>query len=612
MPAQNDQTGQAFSYDDAKLPSSKNHFRLLDLYPSPDHSAPIICDISCHRIDSHKPFTALSYVWASPDRTDKATVCGKELGITRSLDEALRYLRDRDSVVTLWIDQICIHQDDNEEKSHQVRLMGEIYGAAEQTFVWLGPEANGSDQVMDLWRDIGQAARDLGMESYWTKERVYLLSVIGEDGVLDENDPRMKFRNLVIDSLPHFRSLLKAMVEWNNRSWFQRVWVVQEFALSRKVPVYICGNKRVEAHLVKLAMCVYRYSCGRLLENEPSGSESRRNAQNLMNELRMPDTLFSTARRQRQAFDGGRSGAGDSLLDLLRRMYMENGMDSTDERDRILAVLGLATDSKQLGLLVDYTIEDCGPIYAKAAKAMIQKAGRLEVLSYSQFPKASYPRLKTPLPTWAPDWRSYLAPSYHPLVIERAGSVALYSPSRGALPSFLETADENVLGLKGVAVCIVMKVGDEWTDGDWTDAGHHRLRVKHLATIEDFCKESAALGQSIYTSTSRRDEAVYRVPIGDIYRLQSGERVRVDKSGQSMMELYTLWIQNTRHAGGMGTSEDGRFVAEFDDARNGISYGASMSFMSDKRPFLAKEAILVWDRSPCYRAMWSSSLRGLT
>jgi hypothetical protein len=39
----------------------------------------------------------------------------------------------------LWIDAICINQSDNEEKSQQVRLMGEIYSKAEVVRVWLGP-----------------------------------------------------------------------------------------------------------------------------------------------------------------------------------------------------------------------------------------------------------------------------------------------------------------------------------------------------------------------------------------------------------------------------------------------------------------------------------------
>ncbi len=39
---------------------------------------------------------------------------------------------------TLWIDQVCIEQNDKDEKSAPVKLMGEIYESAHEVLVWLG------------------------------------------------------------------------------------------------------------------------------------------------------------------------------------------------------------------------------------------------------------------------------------------------------------------------------------------------------------------------------------------------------------------------------------------------------------------------------------------
>jgi hypothetical protein len=79
---------------------------------------------------------------------------GKPLGdlsITPSLDVALRHLRalSGGNATTLWIDQICINQSDVKEKTEQVKVMGRIYRSAEQVRVWLGPAADGSDDLMD-------------------------------------------------------------------------------------------------------------------------------------------------------------------------------------------------------------------------------------------------------------------------------------------------------------------------------------------------------------------------------------------------------------------------------------------------------------------------------
>lgn len=49
----------------------------------------------------------------------------------------------------LWLDQICINQEDPDEKLDQIFRMGQIYSKAESVFIWLGPTANNSDAALD-------------------------------------------------------------------------------------------------------------------------------------------------------------------------------------------------------------------------------------------------------------------------------------------------------------------------------------------------------------------------------------------------------------------------------------------------------------------------------
>lgn len=163
---------QASLYNDATLLSPGAHFRILHLHSSSEDTSPIICDITCHHISSRQHFIALSYVWGSNDRTHRATIGGQDSPLTASLDEAVRQIRSRDEVVAVWIDQICINQDDSTEKNGQVALMRRIYTAAAQVLVWLGQEADDSDAVMELWHDVGLEARRLGRERYWTNEAI--------------------------------------------------------------------------------------------------------------------------------------------------------------------------------------------------------------------------------------------------------------------------------------------------------------------------------------------------------------------------------------------------------------------------------------------------------
>ncbi len=51
--------------------------------------------------------------------------------------------------ITLWVDAICINQDDSDEKSAQVAIMSVIYRMAEDVLIFLGEAADGSDQIME-------------------------------------------------------------------------------------------------------------------------------------------------------------------------------------------------------------------------------------------------------------------------------------------------------------------------------------------------------------------------------------------------------------------------------------------------------------------------------
>jgi hypothetical protein len=90
---------------------------------------------------------ALSYTWGST--TPAKTICihdepGKVLAVSPNLYDALVGLRQTDRSVSgsriLWIDQLCINQQDNEEKSKQVRLMGAIYSKSLRVIIWLSKE----------------------------------------------------------------------------------------------------------------------------------------------------------------------------------------------------------------------------------------------------------------------------------------------------------------------------------------------------------------------------------------------------------------------------------------------------------------------------------------
>ncbi len=78
-------------------------------------------------------YTALSYVWGNPAFIKPMICNGKPFFTTVNLDIALRFLRHVDVAVMLWVDQICINQEDLKEKTQQVLLMSKIYNHAQST-----------------------------------------------------------------------------------------------------------------------------------------------------------------------------------------------------------------------------------------------------------------------------------------------------------------------------------------------------------------------------------------------------------------------------------------------------------------------------------------------
>ncbi|KAH8891552.1 hypothetical protein GQ53DRAFT_604942, partial [Thozetella sp. PMI_491] len=85
-------------------------------------------------------FEALSYAWGLPTATRPTRADGKEFHVTVNLYAALRRLRMASRERVVWIDQLCINQTDDQEKSQQVALMSRIYSAAQRVIVWLGDE----------------------------------------------------------------------------------------------------------------------------------------------------------------------------------------------------------------------------------------------------------------------------------------------------------------------------------------------------------------------------------------------------------------------------------------------------------------------------------------
>ncbi|KAL8787596.1 MAG: hypothetical protein Q9213_002158 [Squamulea squamosa] len=140
-------TSTIAKYNYEPLPA--HNIRLLVLFPGSFgddiHISLFSAELGIYQQPSYE---ALSYAWGSNDLDHNITVDSGEsqqaLPITRNLYTALQYLRCSTTQRTLWVDAICINQENAEERNYQVSRMADIYKSTEKVVIWLGPDENDS------------------------------------------------------------------------------------------------------------------------------------------------------------------------------------------------------------------------------------------------------------------------------------------------------------------------------------------------------------------------------------------------------------------------------------------------------------------------------------
>ncbi|KAI8953831.1 heterokaryon incompatibility protein-domain-containing protein [Xylaria longipes] len=71
----------------------------------------------------------------------------------RRLREQIRGTGSNEDSRTLWVDAVCINQKDTEEKRHQVQLMGDIYSRTAHGLLWLGEEPDEPQPIVSKEQD---------------------------------------------------------------------------------------------------------------------------------------------------------------------------------------------------------------------------------------------------------------------------------------------------------------------------------------------------------------------------------------------------------------------------------------------------------------------------
>ncbi|KAI1332014.1 heterokaryon incompatibility protein-domain-containing protein [Xylariaceae sp. FL0255] len=154
------------------------HFRLLQLGKQRD--GPIQCELIDaffdHDIDEHDgrrqndgmlPYVAISYRW-DPNQSSKDTfimIGDSRFYVTHGVLELLKNLQRADNSDIwlsesrcVWLDAICIDQENEREKGHQIAYMRRIYSSASMVLIWLGGRTRDSDNVINVSSTLSKRA----------------------------------------------------------------------------------------------------------------------------------------------------------------------------------------------------------------------------------------------------------------------------------------------------------------------------------------------------------------------------------------------------------------------------------------------------------------------
>lgn len=429
-------------FEHEPLKDNKGMTRLIKLLPSKSPAKPISCEILHVSLSDAPDYEALSYTWGGQN-ADCVMYCkDKRLLVTRNLFLALARLRMPDDSRLIWADAVCIDQKNMAEKTHQVRMMKEIYQAARRVVIWLGEDEGNSHsaiallgRLVDVWRQQQQILDKDETSNTSTNEQRPLSKVA--IGLLQKDRTRL---GLPPSHDPSYNAL-DALFE---RSYFRRVWIVQEIVMARDTLV-LCGTSPLTLSWDDL-VAVLRY----------------------VPDLAAYTAAIPSALELGQMIERTRAAViqGDTRrLKLSTLLSRHNCFQATEPKDNIIGIIGMA--SGHLNIEIDYS-KETGDYFRSAALELLKDDRNLDILGDVDHGEGLAGVDGGNVPSWVPRWQTSRA-----LVSEASETTRLadYGPFRSCgeyvswdIPARDEQGSTTLLDVEGHLLDTVAVVGTYFSE----------------------------------------------------------------------------------------------------------------------------------------------------
>lgn len=539
--------------------------------------------------ESSTPYIALSYVWGDESNKMPIVVNGGRVMVTQNLYAALAFLGPELQESEIWIDAVCINQDDEtngNEKVNQIAQMGEVYRNASMVYVFLGLQHSKSDIAMQNIRRIGQDALEAGIEALTERHLAKWPSFegLGEEDRRAATVVREKLDVLMQSQLGGVFNRPKidiwAINQLLHRIWFSRAWVVQELAVPAPGKVTLaCGTERVSWEQIWAATLFLSLLIRRQLQ--PMLSSPTWLPTFLVLPFRaflllgywfrtgtspeMPNVRASTTLGIRKKYLRGQLDR--SLKNLLTTLYVADvahPLACRDPEDKIGAILALvrSEDNCWLAPLIRKT-QPWRDLYTAMARRLIHD-GFVDFISLSKHDDLE-------LPSWVPDWRHPIRQPWSGLQMSDQGSEEQLFCAAGGTRAMVSDDDptSRTLSLSGYHVDVIEKIGSKWVSAVDQDFDWKAAQILHQQ-IEEFLLQS-----TMYDEAAKSD-GMWKIPIGDKELGDLGFAQRATELSRSASLKMKEAFLNRKPG-----------IAYMDPGA--ASYMNMMNYMHESRPFISKK-----------------------
>lgn len=377
--------------------------RVLFLFPGMD-DMPVRCSLIKTQLrrpgtsnsadtedEPSQKYEALSYCWGNMDAVSEISVDGKAFNVTTDLYHTLRRLRPPPSSTLmteeqhpgiivgriLWIDAICIDQHNIAERTAQVNIMSHIYYQSYHTLIDVGEGDDDSDFIMgnaDLFVKVTELVTKIGPHELIGSR----LRTVVSSG--DWHPIKRVFESAVqFDTQKRLTTAIR--FKFLCLPWLRRVWVLQEVCKSPSMPIFRWGSQTVSwGAMIILAIWSEDWALRHLapiIEQQECSVESKLLQ---LSTLGLPKLWITTATLL----------IPNQLLPILFIFLYGHEFRATDDRDKLFALLGLASEVESMddgdnlrlypGLRADYR-RSTPATFAEFTQDFIRRTKSLDILA---------------------------------------------------------------------------------------------------------------------------------------------------------------------------------------------------------------------------------------